>query len=46
MENHKGKKMENRMETEGVLGLRELNFSYSSGETLSISIYIHYGNLI
>ena len=43
--------MENAMETGGIEGSKELNSSYSIGETLSISIYIyntytHYGNLV
>ena len=38
--------MDNEMETGGILGLKELNFSYYIGETLLFAISIHYGTLI
>ena len=44
MENHMEKNMENEMETVVMQGFRELNLSYSIGETLSFTIYTHYGN--
>ena len=40
------KKMENEMETGGIEGFKELKLSYYNGETLSFTIYNHYGNLI
>ena len=40
------KKMENEMETGGILGFKELKLSYSIGETLLFTIYTHYGNLV
>ena len=48
MENQMEKKMENEMETGGILGFKELKLSYYIGETLLFTIYIHthYGNLI
>ena len=39
-------KMENEMEAGGIWGSGELKLSYYIGETLSITIYTHYGNLI
>ena len=46
MENQMDKKMENEMETGGILGFKELNLSCHIGETLLFTIYTHYGNLI
>ena len=46
MENQTEKKMENEMETEGILGVRELNLSFYIGETLLFTTYTHSGNLI
>ena len=40
------KKMENEMETGGILGFSELKLSYYIGETLLSTIYTRYGNLI
>ena len=38
--------MENEMETGGNVGIKELNLRYYFGETLSFTIYTHYGNLL
>ena len=40
------KNMENKMETGGILGSKELKLIYYIGETLLFTIYTHYGNLI
>ena len=40
------KKMDNQKETREIKGFREFNLSYSIGETMSITIPTHYGNLI
>ena len=46
MENEMEKKMENEMETGGILGFKGLKLSYHIGETLLFTVYTHYGNLI
>ena len=40
------KKMENEMETGGILGFKELTLSYYNGESFLYTIYTHCGNLI
>ena len=40
------KKMENEMETGGIEGLKELKLSCYIGETLLVTIYAQYGNII
>ena len=40
------KKMEIEMETGEYLGSRNLNLSYSLGQTKLVAMYSHYGNLI
>ena len=40
------KKMENEMDTGGILGFKELKLRYDIGETLLFTMYSHYGNLI
>ena len=40
------KKMENEMKTRGMQGFKELSSSYYIGETILITVYTHYGNLI